>query len=149
MVCNSCIVTIVTKAMFIKAKGLGVLAMRIVTAIIAVGVSACGVIALHEPVANGRTSDGAVVHVAAGVVDMAVLERGIMSLARAIPLGWCGGIRLVLRFFPVYMKGLPMTLEAVIVLFSVRSHGVRQTQPTSLDVGTVSWYPGERLDRLV
>ena len=37
-----------------------------------------------------------------------------------------------------------MTLEAVIVLFSVRSHGVRQTQPTSLDVGTVSWYPGER-----
>lgn len=81
MVCNSCIVTIVTKAVFIKAKGLGVLAMRIVTAIIAVGVSACGFFAVHKPVANRRASDGAVVHVAAGVVDMAVIERGVMSLA--------------------------------------------------------------------
>ena len=81
MVGNSCIVTTVTKAMLIKAKSLGVLAVRIVTAIIAVGVRACGVIALHEPVTNRRTSDGAVVHVAAGVVDMAVIERGVVPLA--------------------------------------------------------------------
>lgn len=124
MVGNSCIVAIFAKAVLIKAKGLGALAMRIITGVRAVSVITSSVMAFHKPVANRGTIDGAVVHFAAGVVDMAVIERGMMFLVGAIPLRCRGAIGLALRLFAVYMERLPMALEAVIILFSVRSHGV-------------------------
>jgi hypothetical protein len=52
MVCNTSIVTIVTKAMRIKAEGLGTFATRLITGVIAMRVGAYSVLALHKPIAN-------------------------------------------------------------------------------------------------